>query len=175
LFSSNFDAETDSRSISSFSWRVINQSKDNDDRRRKNMVELRDWTNYNSKFTLQALDAAYAPKKWSNISVSVSYNTDDDLSTITFTGYDDGEFIVRSVMSVNRRFVKKFDALDLIGHRVGSKGESSNELFGMMYYLSFYNYDNDDFSRSIGRCKGCDTGCAAGGLCLSDCWVNEFT
>jgi hypothetical protein len=102
------------------------------------------------------IDGGYAPKAWSNVAVTVSRSLDENLSTITFTGYEHGEFVVRSVLSTKKHFNKKLEAMDVIGHRVGYNGEVYNTFFGFIYYIGMYNYDNEDFSLSVGRCHSCD-------------------
>ena len=52
------------------------------------MIELRDWSNHDTKFAMLAMDKSYEPKNWSNIGLSVSHNWDEGGSTIIFYGYE---------------------------------------------------------------------------------------
>lgn len=90
------------------------------------MVELRDWTNEDNRFLTQAWDSGYVPKKWSNVSFSVSYDWELAVSTVTFCGYDDGEFHIRTQLSTSKRFARSTESLEILGHRISRRDEPSN-------------------------------------------------
>ena len=171
LFSTNTECQWSDSEIINFSWRLANSK--NNDKKRKSMLELKDWTSDDSHFLMKIHDPSYKPKAWANIGFTVKYDWEECVSTITFYGYD-CDFYIRSQLSTPQRFARSDHALDIIGHRVSEKDEPVNQFLGFMYYLAIYNYAADDFSGSIGYCRNCGTACAANGMCLSDCWYSEY-
>jgi len=110
--------------ITSFSWRVANRKKVTHSR--KNMIELRDWSNQDTTLALMAYDKSYCPKNWSNIGMSVAYDWDSGETSICFYGYEDNEFHIRTILTLHERFAHSTNSIDVIGHRITSKGEASN-------------------------------------------------
>jgi len=88
LLSINAENEWGEDIVSSFSWRVANRA--HKEYSRKSMIELRDWTNHDTKVAMLAYDKSYCPKNWSNIALSVFYNWNTGMSTICFYGAEDG-------------------------------------------------------------------------------------
>lgn len=156
--------------VVSFTWRLANQKVV--ETKRKNMIELRDWSNNETKFAMLAYDKSYSPKVWSNIGLSVSHDWEENLSTVFFYGYEDGQFFIRSLLTLHERFARSANSIDILGHRISNKGEPSNQFFGYIYYFAFYNYAAEDFFASVGRCKECE--CGPSGECLVNCWFNEY-
>ena len=139
------------------------------------MVELRDWTNNETKLKMQVYDKSYCMMQWSNIAVSVTYDWDNNISTVSFYGVEKGKTALRQTLTIDQRFARSIDSYDVIGHRLSPKGEPSNEFFGFIYYFNIYNRPQDDFSRSMGTCRGdCIYDCGANGVCLNPCWISEF-
>jgi hypothetical protein len=54
LFSSNTECQWSDEEIINFSWRLANSK--NNDKKRKNMLELKDWTSDNSHFLMKIHD-----------------------------------------------------------------------------------------------------------------------
>lgn len=171
IFSVNADGIWDDDTVVSFSWRVANSKVS--DTKRKNMVELRDWSNHTTKFALLAYEKSYEPKKWANLGLSVAYDWDTGVSTVCFYGHEHGQIYLRTVLTLHERFSHSDRSVDILGHRISSKGEASNQFFGYIYYWAFYNYAVEDFSRSLGHCKEC-AACGPAGDCLELCWYNEY-
>lgn len=59
------------------------------------MVELRDYTNNETRLVMQVYDESYRVKQWSNIAVSVAYDWDTRISTVSFYGFDTGKSALR--------------------------------------------------------------------------------
>ena len=60
LFSSNTECQWSDEDIINFSWRLANSK--NNDKKRKSMLELKDWTSDDSHFLMKIHDPSYKPK-----------------------------------------------------------------------------------------------------------------
>jgi len=149
--------------ITSFSWRVANRCSDENSRRR-DMVELKDWSSNGEQFYLQTEDPNYTPKEWSNIAYSVEYDDLVQMTTITMYSWEMDTFCVIAVASIDKKFALQAESTDIVGHRLTKDGDAGNEFFGFIYYLSFYTFATDDFSDALSPCWAPD----------SSCWVNEY-
>ena len=104
----------------------------------------------------------------------MEYEEAESLTTITFYSFKGKSFTIVAITSIDRDFGLQVESTDIIGHRLTRKGKPGNEYFGFIYYISFYTFATDDFSGSIGKsCSLCDA-CAAGSVCLEDCWISEY-
>jgi len=82
IFSINGECQNRGGTIEEFSWRLANSTKRN--RKRHNMIELTDWTQDDSNPILAAFDTTYMPQRWNNLAVSVAFDWETELSTISF-------------------------------------------------------------------------------------------
>jgi len=96
LFSTNINCNWTDNDIINFAWRIANSKQS--ETKRVDMIELKDFTWEESHFNMQAHDPGYAPKTWSNIGYSVSYDWEEAVSTISFYGYD-CSFYIRAQLS----------------------------------------------------------------------------